>query len=149
MKRNAGPVQPADILFAFISRSVPLVDASGLGNAEQETSPTTACNIFTESRAFGKMLKRSVKSFVVRTFCKLYLSRSLSENSVVGPRASLFFPLAKTAKQAMLVLSSMQPDAAKRKKGRLKPDRVLRQTHSEGLLLEQFTDAPQSFYSGP
>jgi hypothetical protein len=35
--------------------------------------------------------------------------------------------MAKTAKQAMLVLSSIQPDAVRRKKGRSKPDRVLRQ----------------------
>jgi hypothetical protein len=58
---------------------------------------------------------------------RINTTRSLSENSVVGPRASSFFRLAKTAKQAMLVLSSMQPDAARRKKGRSKPDRVLRQ----------------------
>ena len=42
------------------------------------------------------------------------------------PESEQFFRLAKTAKQAMLVLSSMQPDAARRKKGRSKPDRVFR-----------------------
>ncbi len=37
--------------------------------------------------------------------------------------------------QAMLVLSSIQPDAARWKKGRLKPDRVFRQSlaHEENL----------------
>ena len=35
-----------------------------------------------------------------------------------------FFCLAKTAKQAMLVLSSMQPDTARRKTSRSKPDGV-------------------------
>ena len=65
------------------------------------------------------------------------------------PESEQFFRLAKTAKQAMLVLSSMQPDAARRttaaalirpllrqqqikrfkKKGRSKPDRILRQAH--------------------
>jgi len=53
--------------------------------------------------------------------------RSLSENSVVGCEIEQFFRLTKTAKQAMLVLSSIQPDVARRKKGRSKPDRVLRQ----------------------
>ena len=43
------------------------------------------------------------------------------------PESEQFFRLAKTAKQAMLVLSSIQPDVARRKKGRSKPDRVLRQ----------------------
>jgi len=42
------------------------------------------------------------------------------------PESEAFFRLAKTAKQAMFVLSSMQPDAARRKKGRSKPDRVFR-----------------------
>jgi len=45
-----------------------------------------------------------------------------------GPESEQFFRLAKTAKQAMLVLSSMQPDVARRKKGRSKPDRVFRQS---------------------
>ena len=40
------------------------------------------------------------------------------------PESEPFFRLAK---QAMLVLSSLQPDAARRKKGRSKPDRILRQ----------------------
>ncbi len=44
------------------------------------------------------------------------------------PESEPFFRLAKTAKQAMLVLASMQPDAAKRKKGRSKPDGVFRQS---------------------
>jgi len=43
------------------------------------------------------------------------------------PESEAFFRLAKTAKQAMLVLSSIQPDAGRRKKGRSKPDRILRQ----------------------
>jgi hypothetical protein len=34
------------------------------------------------------------------------------------PESKPFFRLAKTAKQAMLVLSSMPPDAARWKKGR-------------------------------
>ena len=42
------------------------------------------------------------------------------------PESEPFIRPAKTAKQAMLVLSSMQPDAARRKKGRSKPDRVFR-----------------------
>ena len=42
------------------------------------------------------------------------------------PKSEHVFRLAKTAKQAMLVLSSMQPDAARRRKGRSKPDRVFR-----------------------
>ena len=42
------------------------------------------------------------------------------------PESEQLFRLAKTAKQAMLVLSSMQPDAARRKKGRSKPDRGFR-----------------------
>ena len=46
------------------------------------------------------------------------------------PESERFFRLAKTAKQAMLVLSSMQPDAARRKKGRSKPDWVFRQSLS-------------------
>ena len=44
------------------------------------------------------------------------------------PESEQFFRLAKTAKQAMLVSSSMQPDAARWKKGRSKPDRVFRQS---------------------
>jgi len=61
------------------------------------------------------------------------------------PESEQFFRLTKTAKQAMLVLSSIQPDAARRttaaalirqqleqfkKKGRSKPDRILR--HAPG-----------------
>ena len=42
------------------------------------------------------------------------------------PESEQFFRLAKTAKQAMLILSSIQPDEARRKKGRSKPDRILR-----------------------
>ncbi|MCH7917850.1 MAG: hypothetical protein IIC50_07670 [Planctomycetes bacterium] len=42
------------------------------------------------------------------------------------PESEPFFRLAKTEKQAMFVLSSMQPDAARREKGRSKPDRVFR-----------------------
>ena len=63
--------------------------------------------------------------------------RSLSENSVVCPRARHFFvwqslsrAKPREPKQAMLVLSSMQPDTARRKKGRSKPDRVLGQDPS-------------------
>ena len=44
------------------------------------------------------------------------------------PESEPFFRLAETAKQAMLVLSSMQPDADRRRKGRSKPDRVFRQS---------------------
>ena len=44
------------------------------------------------------------------------------------PESEQFFRLAKTAKQAMFVLSSIQPDAARWKKGRSKPDRVFRQS---------------------
>ena len=44
------------------------------------------------------------------------------------PESEQFFRLAKTAKQAMFVLSSMQPDAAGRKKGRAKPGGVFRQS---------------------
>jgi len=44
------------------------------------------------------------------------------------PESEKFFRLAKTAKQAILVLSSMEPDAAGRKKGRSKPGRLFRQS---------------------
>ena len=43
------------------------------------------------------------------------------------PESEQFFRLAKTTKQTILVLSSIQPDAVRRKKGRSKPDRILRQ----------------------
>ena len=43
-------------------------------------------------------------------------------------RERAFFCLAKTAKQAILASSSMQPDAARRKISRSKPDRVFRQS---------------------
>ena len=43
-------------------------------------------------------------------------------------RERAFFRPAKTAKQAILALSSMQPDAAGRKMSRSKPDRVFRQS---------------------
>ena len=66
-----------------------------------------------------------------------------SRRSVVGvgfveklahrPESEQFFRRAKTAKQAILVVSSMERDAARRKKGRSKPDRVFR--HSLSLLL--------------
>ena len=61
----------------------------------------------------------------------VFLTSSDSTLSFVGklrrrPESEPFFLLAKTAKQAMFVLSSMQPDAARRKKGRSKPDRVFR-----------------------
>ena len=46
------------------------------------------------------------------------------------PESEQFFHLARTAKQAILVLSSIQPDALSRKKGHSKPDRVFR--HSPG-----------------
>ncbi len=44
------------------------------------------------------------------------------------PEREQFFRLTKTAKQAMFVLSSIQPDAGRRKKGRSKPDRAFRQS---------------------
>ena len=44
------------------------------------------------------------------------------------PESEQFFRLAKTAKQAILVLSSMEPDAARREKGRSKPGRLFRQS---------------------
>jgi hypothetical protein len=49
------------------------------------------------------------------------------------PEREQFFRLPKTAKQAISVLSSMQPDAGRRKKGHSKPDRVFR--HSLALVL--------------
>ncbi len=49
------------------------------------------------------------------------------------PESEQFFRLAKTAKQAMFVLSSMQPDAARRRKGRSKPDRILRQAPNRAV----------------
>jgi hypothetical protein len=45
-------------------------------------------------------------------------------------RARAVFRLAKTAKQAISALSSMQPDAARWKISRSKPDRVFRQSLS-------------------
>jgi type II secretory pathway pseudopilin PulG len=51
------------------------------------------------------------------------------------PESEPFFRLAKTAKQAMLVLSSIQPDAARRKKGRSKPDRILRKAPTNAFSL--------------
>ena len=42
------------------------------------------------------------------------------------PESEPFFRLAKTTKQAILVLSLMESDAARRKKGSSKPDRVFR-----------------------
>ena len=47
------------------------------------------------------------------------------------PESELFFRLAETTEQAILVLSSMESDAARWKKGRSKPDRVFR--HSLAL----------------
>ncbi|MCH7917956.1 MAG: ADP-ribosylglycohydrolase family protein [Planctomycetes bacterium] len=44
------------------------------------------------------------------------------------PEGEQCFRLAKTAKQAMSVLSSIKPDSARWKKGRSKPDRVFRQS---------------------
>ena len=44
------------------------------------------------------------------------------------PESEQFFRLAKTAKQTMLVLSSMEPDAARGEKGRSKPGRLFRQS---------------------
>jgi len=52
------------------------------------------------------------------------------------PETEQFFRLEKTAKEAMFVLSSMQPDAARRKKGRSKPDRVFRhslKSHAQAI----------------
>ena len=43
-------------------------------------------------------------------------------------RERAFFRLAKTAKQAILLVSSMEPDAVRRKISRSKPDRVFRQS---------------------
>ena len=54
------------------------------------------------------------------------------------PESEQLFRLAKTAKQAMLVLSSMQPDAARRKKGRSKPDRVFRHSLNYPFILLLF-----------
>ncbi|MCF7974238.1 MAG: hypothetical protein K9N55_10515, partial [Phycisphaerae bacterium] len=51
------------------------------------------------------------------------------------PESEQFFRLTKTAKQAMFVLSSIQPDAGRRKKGRSKPDRILRQAPSTRILI--------------
>ena len=48
------------------------------------------------------------------------------------PESARFFRLAKTAKQAMVVLSSIQPDAARRKKSRSKPDRGIRHSLAVG-----------------
>ncbi len=70
-------------------------------------------------------------AFVIDSRLKLDASNQAVKESVGEfrrrPESEPFCRLAKTAKQAMLVLSSMQPDAGRRKKGRLKPDRVLRQ----------------------
>ena len=52
--------------------------------------------------------------------------RSVSENPVVKPESEQFFRLTKTPQQAILVLSSIQADAVRRKKGRSKLDRILR-----------------------
>jgi len=43
-------------------------------------------------------------------------------------RERAVFHLTKTAKQAILAVSSMQPDAVRRKTSRSKPDRVFRQS---------------------
>jgi len=45
-------------------------------------------------------------------------------------REETVFRLAKTVKQAILVISSMQPDAVRRETSRSKPDRVFRQSLS-------------------
>ncbi|MCH8218373.1 MAG: hypothetical protein IH892_16570 [Planctomycetes bacterium] len=57
------------------------------------------------------------------------------------PESEQFFRLAKTAKQAMFVLSSIQPDAARRKKGRSKPDRVVRHSLTTvfGIKIPEFS----------
>ena len=60
----------------------------------------------------GESIKASVLGFVGK------LARR--------PGSEQFFRLAKTTKQAMLVLSSMESNAARGKKGRSKPDRVFR-----------------------
>jgi hypothetical protein len=68
--------------------------------------------------------------------------QSISKTTALGslgklrrrPESEQFFRLATTAKQAMLVLSSIQPDAARRKKGRSKPDRVFRQSLASLML---------------
>jgi len=43
-------------------------------------------------------------------------------------RERAVFRLTKTAKQAILVVSSMEPDAVRQKTSRSKPDRVFRQS---------------------
>jgi hypothetical protein len=78
------------------------------------------------------------------------------------PESEQFFRLAKTAKQAMLVLSSIQPDAGRRttaaalirqyikqfkKKGRSKPDRVLRQAPSFHEQKSKLQGKRYSFFS--
>jgi len=57
-----------------------------------------------------------------------WLSARLCLKTPSSARERAVFRLAKTAKQAMLVLSSMEPDAVRRKISRSKPDRVLRQS---------------------
>ena len=55
-----------------------------------------------------------------------YIITRLCRKTPPSARERAVFRLAKTAKQAMLVLSSMQPDAVRRKISRSKPDRIFR-----------------------
>jgi hypothetical protein len=57
-----------------------------------------------------------------------YCSSRLCLKTPSSARERAVFRLAKTAKQAILVLSSMQSDAVKRKISRSKPDRVFGQS---------------------
>src|SRR5210317_1500268 len=61
------------------------------------------------------------------------------------PESEQFFRLAKTAKQAMFVLSSIQPDAGRRKKGRSKPDRILRQAPRQQRVSVRMENNYESF----
>ena len=79
-------------------------------------------------------LKRRVKGIrASSTRLSLPATRASGTLGFVGkvarrPESEQFFHLAKTAKQAILVVSSMERDAARRKKGRSKPYRVFRQS---------------------
>ncbi len=61
------------------------------------------------------------------------------------PESEQFFRLTKTATQAMFVLSAIQPDAGRRKKGRSKPDRVFRRSLVAIISLAAFLAAPSVF----
>ena len=74
-------------------------------------------------------IRRSALLMLLGTLgtASLTQARSLSENFVVGPRASVFSP-GKDGEAGDMVISSMQPDAARREKGRPKPGRLFRQS---------------------